>query len=393
MSTAEIKEEITMKKWFTLLFVIALMLTMAAPAFAAVTGEWVDPTLEIKGLTGTEADINAQVTEKIKLEVKGEIVDFSTFGSTDEGTEGHRICYEYNKDLEDTILLKQDNKKNPNNTEYITYKMAKNIGGFELLTQCCAGLGDPREDISVFISKTGAEGSWAQVATQATYYEFDPNIYLKWDKAYWFKSTVTNADVIPAGYKYLKIQFNPCNNQGDVTWNIAVDSVKIIMGSNVPVTEIPAGKKLTQTWDEINAERDATKTTTGNNTTAGGKDTTTGGKNTTTGGKNTTTGGKNTTTATNAQGEVITDAPTTTATNENGEVITDPTTTATNENGEVVTDPTNADGAVDGNDGASGGTAADPVKKGNALPWIIGGGVVVLAGAAAAFILIRKKQG
>ena len=386
-----------MKKWFTLLCVIALMLSVVAPASAAVTGEWVDPTLEIKGLTGTEADIKKQVEEKVKMEKNGEIVDFSTFGSTDEGTEGHRICYEYNMELENTLLLKQDNDRNPNHTEYITYKMTKNIGGFELLTQCCAGIGDPREDISVFISKTGAANSWAQVETQATYYEFDPNIYLKWDKAYWFMSTVTNADVIPAGYKYLKIQFNPCNAQGDVPWNIAVDSVKIIMGSNVPVTEIPAGKKLTQTWDEINAERDATKTTTGNNnTTAGGKNTTPGGKNTTTqaGGKNTTTqaGGKNTTTATNAQGEVITN-PTTTATNENGEVITDPTTTATNENGEVITDPTNADGAVDGNDNASNGTAADPVKKGNALPWIIGGGVVVLAGVAAAFILIRKKQG
>ena len=378
-----------MKKWFTLLCVIVLMLSVIAPASAAVTDEWVDPTLEIKGLTGTEADIKKQVEEKIKMEVKGEIVDFSTSGSTDVGAAGHRICYEYNVDLENTVLLKQDNDRKPSHTEYITYKMKKNIGGFELLTQCCAGIGDPREDISVFISKTGAEGSWAQVATQATYYEFDPNIYLKWDKAYWFMSTVTNADVIPAGYKYLKIQFNPCNEQGDVPWNVAVDSVKILMGSNVPVTEIPAGKKLTQTWDEINAERDATKTTTGNNTTAGGKNTTTqaGGKNTTTSGKNITTaaGGKNTTTAT--------DAPTTTATNENGEIITDPTTTATNENGEIITNPTNADGAVDGNDNASGDAATDPVKKGNALPWIIGGGVVVLAGVAAAFILIRKKQG
>lgn len=392
-----------MKKWFTLLLIIALMLSVVAPASAAVTGEWTDPTLEIKGLKGTEADIKDQVANLVKMEVKGEIVDFSTFGSTDTGTAGHRICYEYNMDLEDTVLLKQDNERNPSHTEYITYKMTKNIAGFELLTQCCAGLGDPLEDLSIFISKTGKDG-WVQVKTQATYYEFDPNIYLKWDKAYWFKSTLTNAQAIPTGYKYLKIQFNPCNNQGDATWNVAVDSVKIIMGSNVAPVTIPEDKKFVN-WETINAEREATKTNAGSNTTtaAGGKDATTtaGGKNTTTqaGGKDTTTlaGGKNTTTtATNAKGEVITDASTTTSINADGEVITDPTTTATNENGEVITDPTNT-GDADNTIGAEDGNkdtdtnVSDPVKKGSALPWIIGG-VVVLAGAAVAFILIRKKQ-
>ncbi len=370
-----------MKKWFTVLLAVALMLTMAVPAFAAVTGEWTDPTLEIT---------KKEEAEAAKMEKKGEIFDFSEFGKTDAGTVGHRMAYEFNADLQDTILVKQDNDRNPNNTEYIVYKMAKNIAGFEFLTQCCAGLGDPLKDLSIFISKNGKDG-WVQVKTQATYYEYDPNIYIHWEKAYWFKSTLTNAQKIPTGYKYLKVQFNPCNDQGDCTWNVAIDSLKIIMGSNVDPVTIPENQKF-KDWDTINAEREATRTTKGDvttqanvtttttkkadtpatttkkadttttkkgeTTTQGGNKTTTqgGNKTTTQGGNNTPTqggnntptqggnnaptqGGKVTTTATNAQGQVITD-PTTTATNAQGQVITDPTTTATDANGEVITDPT-----------------------------------------------------
>lgn len=401
-----------MKKWFTLLLIVTMLLTMVAPTYAAVTGEWIDENLEIQGIDPKII----KDEQKAKMEKVGKVVDFSQEGSTDAGAKGHCMAYEYNVNLWNTILVKQDNDRNPNLTEYITYKMDKPIAGFEFLTQCCAGLGDPLKDISVFVSKTGAAGSWAQVETQATYYEFDRNFYIHWDKAYWFKSTLTNAQVIPGGYKYLKIQFNPCNDSGDVPWNVAIDSVKIILGSNVEPVKIPDDKKLTQTWDEINAERDATRTTKGdNNTTApangGGNKTTApanGGGNKTTaptnGGGNKTTaptnGGGNKTTAPTNNGNSTTlggNITTTTSIDANGEVVTDPTTTATAEDGTVITNPTNnADtdntiGADDGN--ADTNTEADPVKKGKALPWIIGG-IVVLAGAAAAvFFLLKKKQG
>lgn len=388
-----------MKKLFSLLFVLALMLTMAAPAFAAATGEWTDKTLEIAGLPTDKA------AEQTKMEKgKNNVVDFSESGTTDVGTKGHRMTYEYNQDLLDTVLLKQDNDRNPNLTEYITYKMDKTIAGFELDVLCCAGLGDPLEDLTIFISKTGADGSWAQIKTQATYYEFDPNYYIVWDKAYWFHSTLTNAQKIPTGYKYLKIQFNPCNDQGDVPWNVAVDDVKVILGTNVDPVTIPEDKKFVD-WETINAEREATKTTQNNNnaTTAPTNNKTTaptGGNNNTTlsGNNNTTLGGgsNNTTTSINDNGEVVTD-PTTTATDANGEVITDPTNTdgtgtvedGSNADGDTANDNANSDGGEDGNTN----TDADPVKKGNALPWIIGG-AVVLAGAAAAvyFLVIKKKN-
>ena len=377
-----------MKKWITLLLamtmVMSMAMTMATPASAAVTGEWTDKTLEIAGLPAEKA------AEQTKMEKgKNNVHDFSEFGTTDPGTKGHRMTYEYNQDLLDTVLLKQDNDRNPNLTEYITYKMDKNIAGFELDVLCCAGLGDPRTDLSVFISKTGAEGSWAQIKTQATFYEFDTNYYITWEKAYWFHSTLTNAQEIPTGYKYLKIQFNPCNDQGEVPWNVAVDDVKIIMGSKVPPVTIPEGKKLTKTWEEINAERDATRTTKGTGTTTakpidGGNTTTAAG-----GGNNTTTAKPiTTTTSIGANGEVITDAPatTTTATNEQGEVITDAPTTATNAQGEVITTP------VDGNQDTD--TGADGEDGGNGIVlWIIIGAVVLAAAAVAVYFLVIKKKG
>ena len=367
-----------MKKWFTLLLVMSMIMsltmTLVAPVSAAVTGEWTDKTLEIAGIP------TSQAAELTKME-KGvnNVVDFSQSGSTDVGAKGHRITYEYNQDLLDTVLLKQDNDRNPNLTEYITYKMDKNIAGFEFDVLCCAGLGDPLTDLSIFISKTGAEGSWVQIKTQATYYEFDPNYYIVWDKAYWFHSTLTNAQKIPTGYKYIKIQFNPCNDQGDVSWNVAIDDVKIIMGTNVDPVTIPADKKFVD-WETINAEREATRTTKGDattTTTAAGKDNTT----------TTTTKPVTTTTSIGANGEVITDAPTTTttATNEQGEVITDATTTATNEQGEVVTNPADNKADADANANNDGGDSS-------IILWVVIGAVVLAAAAVAVFFFVIKKK-
>ncbi len=232
-----------MKKiWALILAVLLLVSVLCLGAFsasAAVTGTFVD-------------EIVAEFAVP-------EIVDYSSYGSTELGTPGHRVAYEYNAELGATLLLKQDNDRDPSHTEYVTYKMAKNIAGFEFSVMCCAGLGDPLEDITVFISKTGVEGSWAQVQTQATKYVFDENIYPGWHQAYWFNSTLMNAQKIPTGYKYLKIQFNPCNDQGDCTWNVAIDTVTIYMGSNVAVPTIAEEDKFL-TWEEINEQENNSTT-------------------------------------------------------------------------------------------------------------------------------------
>jgi len=221
-----------MKKIWALVLAVALLVSVlcvgAIPAQAAVTGEFVD--------------------EIVPEFAVPEIVDFSAYGEDLMNT--HRMACEQNPDLGATLLIKQAEPRDPGHTEYITYKMAKNIAGFEFQTVCCAGLGNPLEDITVFISKTGAEGSWATVKTQATRYTYDPDIYLGFDKAYWHQSTLMNAQKIPTGYKYLKIQFNPCTDEGDVPWNIAIDTVKIIMGSNVEIPVIPEDQTFL-TYDEL----------------------------------------------------------------------------------------------------------------------------------------------
>ena len=232
-----------MKKIWALVLALVMLVSVLClgtmSASAAVTGTFVD-------------EIVAEFAVP-------EIVDFSSYGSPEIGTPGHRLAYEYNADLGATLMLKQDNDRDPSHTEYVTYKMAKNICGFELSVMCCAGLGNPLEDLTVFISKTGAEGSWAQVETQATKYVFDPNIYLSWHKAYWFNSTLMNAQKIPTGYKYLKIQFNPCTDAGDCPWNVAIDTVTITMGSNVAAPTIAEEDKFL-TWEEINEQENNSTT-------------------------------------------------------------------------------------------------------------------------------------
>ena len=201
------------------------------------------------GGMGVSAAVTGTFTDYIVAEFAvPEIVDFSSFG--DDINNMHRMSYEYNPDLNATLLVKAAEPRDPGHTEYITYKMAKNICGFEFSVMCCAGLGNPLEDISVFISKTGAEGSWAQVETQATRYTYNSSIYAHFDKAYWHESTLMNAQKIPTGYKYLKIQFNPCTGANDVPWNVAIDTVTITMGSNVAAPVIPADQTFL-TYEEM----------------------------------------------------------------------------------------------------------------------------------------------
>ena len=246
------------------------LLTVALSLIAACT--LVVSMLCIGGM-GVSAAVTGTFVDYIVAEFAvPEIVDYSAVG--DDIMNTHRMSYEYNPDLNATLLIKAAEPRDPGHTEYITYKMDKNIAGFEFTTMCCAGLGNPLEDISVFISKTGAEGTWITVKTQATRYTYDANIYTGFDKAYWHQSTLMNAQKIPTGYKYLKIQFNPCTDKNDVPWNIAIDTVTITMGSNVAAPVIPEDQKFL-TYEELANQPTTESTTTTTTTTTTTESTTT----------------------------------------------------------------------------------------------------------------------
>ena len=283
-----------MKKWFALFLSVLMLATLAMPASAAVTGTY---------------------TDEIVDEFAPEVVAFSAVG--EDPNNSHRITFENNLDLERTLLLKTAAPRSSAHTEWIVYEMSSMIAGFEFDVMCLAGLGDPLTDLSVFVG-TSKDGPWTEISTQATLYEMvkypgtDEDVYISADTAYWWQSTLMNKAKINNKGKFLKIQFNPCTDKDDVSWNVAIDTIRVTLGNNVAAPTIPAEKKF-KTWDKINAEK---KTTTANNggtantTTAnnGGNtnNTTTnapvgGGNNTTTnapvgGGNNTTIGGGNVTT-------------------------------------------------------------------------------------------------
>ena len=363
-----------MKKYLSLLLAVALLATLCIPASAAQTGTFVD-------------EIPAD-----SANFKPEVIEFSSVG--EDPANSHKIAVENNPDIGETLLLKTAAPRDAKHTEYIVYKMNDNIGGFKLDVMCCAGLGNPKEDITVFISKDGS--AWNEISTQATKYTYDEDIYINFDKAYWHKSTITNKKTIKAGYKYIKIQFNPCTESNDVPWNIAVDRVTVYLGTDIPATTISAEDKF-ETYEQINATKTTASTQGGNtpvppaggdNTTSASKDS---GNNNTTAGKNDkTTAGKNdptkatvkTTTSINDKGEVITEAPveTTTSIDENGQVITE---------APVETNPTDANGDDVEQDAAVDGGDED---KPSALPYIIIAIVVVLAGAGVGVYFFLKKK-
>lgn len=341
-----------MKKWMALFVAAVLLVTLAVPAMAAQTGVYID-----------------------------EVVDYATTPVAEVVDISQYMCFENNPDLEVTHLVKAAHQEDveagltyqqkANHSEYIVYKMAENIGGFELFVNCCAGLGDPMADISVYISKTGEENSWVEVRKQATELFYNDEIYIHYDKAYWHHAVVMNNQKIPKGYTYLKVQLNACNDKDDVPWNVAIDTVKIVLGDGVAVPTLPAiDKSLTKP--------SATTTTTTTTKGQGGVTTTTtkgqGGVTTTT------TKGQDGETTTLAGGETTTLAGGETTTTQQGDASQDAGATTT-------TAPTTG--------GVSGDPSADqPKDEPNALPWIIGGVVaaIVIAGAVLFFVLEKKKS-
>ena len=357
-----------MKKCFALLLAVLMLAALAIPASAAVTGTFVDEIVD-----GFDA----------------KVVDFSSYGTTEVGTDGHRIAYEMNQDLGITLLVKQDNNRNPNLTEHITYQMDSNIAGFEFAVLCCAGLGNPLEDISVFISKTGAENSWQQVSTQATKYVYDDEVYIGFDQAYWHNSTLMNKSKIPTGYKYLKIQFNACDKAGDVPWNVAIDTIKITMGSNVAAPTISKEDKFVS-YEKLAEQKGSTTTTT--TTTTKKPDGATTKKDD---------GAAATTTKKDDGAAATTKKDGTTPTTISGVVNGDPSESTPEVSAPDASNP-DTSAPADGTPGTDNDVPADApteqpdagdAKKGpGALPWIIGGAVVVLAAAGAIVFFVLKKK-
>lgn len=223
-----------MKKYLSLVLTIAMLLTLtlSMSVSAAVTDTFVD-------------EIPADTANFLP-----QVVEFSSVG--DDPNNSHKMAVESNSDLGETLLLKAAAPRDPKWSEYIVYKMDKNICGFKLDVVCCAGLGNPLEDITVFLSKNGTD--WNEVSTQATKYVYNEDIYLNFDKAYWHNSTVTNKKKIGTGYKYIKIQLNGCNEADDVPWNVAIDTITVYMGSNEPAPTISDADKF-ETYEQINATR------------------------------------------------------------------------------------------------------------------------------------------
>lgn len=382
-----------MKKYVSLLLTVALLLSLTVSASAAVTDTFVD---EIPADTAS---------------FKSEVVEFSSEG--EDPANSHKIAVENNPDLGATLLLKTAAPRSAKWEEYIVYKMAKNICGFKFDVMCCAGLGNPLEDITVYISKTGAAGSWQEVSTQATKYTYDEDIDINFDKAYWHQSTLMNKKKISTGYKYIKIQFNGCTESIDVPWNVAIDKITIYMGTKTDPVKISDEDKF-ETYEQINATK-TTKPTAGNTTAGdGGSNNTTagngnGGSNKTTkpvGGSDKTTkptGGSNGTTKpiggsvdTPVQGGTneVTPGSSTTPGESTGNVIDgDPTASV----GGNVGDPTDApvgevgeptDPAADEN--VSGDKVEDDGPA--AWPFIVGGVVVLAAAAVVVFVILKKKK-
>ena len=376
-----------MKKWFALFLSVLMLATLVMPASAAVTGTYTDEIVD-----GFAA----------------EVVAFSAVGEDAENS--HKIVFENNLDLERTLLLKTAAPRSSAHTEWIIYEMESMIAGFEFDVMCLAGLGDPLTDISVFVG-TSKDGPWTEISTQATRYEMvkypgtDEEIYISEDTAYWWQSTLMNKAKINNKGKFLKIQFNPCTDKDDVPWNVAIDTIRVTLGNNVAAPTIPAEKKF-KTWTQINAEKEATRTTAGNGGTANTTAANNGGNTNNTTANN---GGTANTTVNNNVGGTNNTTANNGGTSDNTTLGGDNVTT--NAEGTVDGTTTAADGTVDNNTTAADGTApTDNVDNNNddgnkdtdtgsnaenkpgAWIWIVVGVAVLAAGAAVVLVVLKKKK-
>lgn len=140
------------------------------------------------------------------------------------------MCFQYNDDMECTILVKQSDTGSPSTTEYIIYRMESEITGFSLDCMHVNGLGNGVTDIKVFVSADCA--NWSEVPLKATEQVFDDEIYIDFDHAYWLRSTVSNKASVPSGCLYIKIEIEPFTVPESCTWNTVIDTVNVTLSGS-----------------------------------------------------------------------------------------------------------------------------------------------------------------
>lgn len=149
------------------------------------------------------------------------------------------MCFQYNDDMECTILVKQSDTGSPSTKEHIIYKTDSEITGFSLDCMHVNGLGNGTTDIKVFVSSDCA--NWSEVAVKATEQVFDDEIYIDFDHAYWLRSTVSNKDSVLSGCTYIKIEIEPFTVPESCTWNTVIDTVNISLSGNSAVANVSSG--------------------------------------------------------------------------------------------------------------------------------------------------------
>lgn len=135
------------------------------------------------------------------------------------------MYYQYNDDMECSILVKQSDTGSPSTAEYIVYKLDSEITGFLLDCMHVNGLGNGETDIKVYLSADNTK--WTEVPVKATKQFFDEDVYIDFDHAYWLNSTVSNKTAVPAGNTFIKIEIQPFTVPESCTWNTVIDTVTI----------------------------------------------------------------------------------------------------------------------------------------------------------------------
>ncbi len=158
-----------------------------------------------------------------------EFVDTIEDGFPKADSWSDRMYYQYNPDMDCTVLVKQDDSGSPLTSEYIVYKMDADITGFSLDCLHVNGLGNGETDVKVYVSADKTD--WTPVPVKASEQTFNEDIFINFDMAYWLMSTVSNQSSIPAGNRYIKIELTAFTKPDSCTWNTVIDTVRIATGS------------------------------------------------------------------------------------------------------------------------------------------------------------------
>jgi hypothetical protein len=137
--------------------------------------------------------------------------------------------FEDNQDVEKTLYSKGAGALMDEIS--LIYEVNGPISAFKVDTLNCSGIGDSTLDVGAYVSADGS--SWTAVETSVTDQVMD-DAYISPDIAYWFNSSVSNKNAIPAGMKYLKVSLLPFDRQGMVNWATVIDEISITYEGTKP---------------------------------------------------------------------------------------------------------------------------------------------------------------